>query len=91
MSVKVLLALALRPHVEDKSSLEIEGDTVDDVLKNMTKQYPKLGTRLYNKEGVVNRFINIYVNDEDIRFMDNTDTEVVPGDEISIMPAIVGG
>jgi sulfur-carrier protein len=61
------------------------------VLGTLTSRYPELGKKLYKNGAEINRFINVYVNDEDIRFLANLDTAVKPGDEVSIVPAIAGG
>ena len=61
------------------------------MLATLTKKYPELGKRLYKSENELNRFINVYVNDEDIRFIDNLGTALKDGDEVSIVPAIAGG
>lgn len=89
--VKVLIPSALRPQTDNKASLELAGDSVSAVLASLTSQYPDLGKRLFKTENELNRFINVYVNDEDIRFMENLDTPVKAGDEVSIVPAIAGG
>lgn len=89
--VKVLIPSALRPQTDNKASLELAGENVSAVLASLTSQYPDLGKRLFKSENELNRFINVYVNDEDIRFMENLDTPVKAGDEVSIVPAIAGG
>ncbi len=90
-TVKVLIPTALRPQVDDQDSIELPGSSVKEVLGSLTGQYPALGKRLFKSDNELNRFINIYVNDEDIRFMDNLDTPINAGDELSIVPAIAGG
>ncbi len=90
-TVTVRIPTALRPQVGDQESLQVAGDTVAAVLGTLNNDYPDFGKRLYKAEGEINRFINVYVNDEDIRFMENLDTPVKPGDEVSIVPAIAGG
>lgn len=90
-TVTVRIPAALRPQVGDQESLDIVGATVGEVLGALNSDYPEFGKRLYKAENEINRFINIYVNDEDIRFMDNLDTTLKPGDEVSIVPAIAGG
>jgi len=90
-TVTVLIPTALRPQVEDQDSIAITGTSVKEVLGSLTGRYPDLGKRLFKSENEVNRFINLYVNDEDIRFLENLDTAVKPGDELSIVPAIAGG
>ena len=90
-NVIVHIPTALRPQVGDQESLEVTGPTVGDVLGSLQNQYPEFGKRLYKSDGELNRFINVYVNDEDIRFLDNLNTPLNPGDEVSIVPAIAGG
>ena len=72
-------------------SVDVAGGTVQEVLASLTGQYPELGQRLYKSETELNRFINIYLNDEDIRFLEDLNTPVKSGDELSIIPAIAGG
>jgi len=89
--IPVAIPTALRAQVEGQSELQVGGETVKAVLESINQQYPELGKRLFKTEGELNRFINIYVNDEDIRFMDNLDTGLKVGDEVAIVPAIAGG
>ena len=89
--VTVTIPTALRPQADNQDSLILPGASVKEVLGSLTSQYPELGKRLFKSDNEVNRFINLYVNDEDIRFMDNLDTPVKDGDELSIVPAIAGG
>ena len=91
MPVTVLIPNALRPQVDDQASLDLSGASIREVLTTLSGQYPELGKRLYKAENELNRFINVYVNDEDIRFLDNMDTVLNDGDEVSIVPAIAGG
>lgn len=90
-SVTVLIPSALRPQVEDQESISVAGTSVKEVLGSLTSRYPDLGKRLFGEDQKVNRFINLYVNDEDIRFLQDLDTAIKPGDELSIVPAIAGG
>ncbi len=90
-TVIVRIPTALRPQVGDQESLDVAGSTVGDVLSSLNGDYPEFGKRLYKSENEINRFINIYVNDEDIRFMENLQTPLKAGDEVSIVPAIAGG
>ena len=89
--VTVYIPTALRPQVGDQESLQIAGPTVGQVLGTLKEQYPEFGKRLFKTDSELNRFINIYVNDEDIRFLDNLATPLNRGDEVSIVPAIAGG
>ncbi len=90
-TVTVHIPTALRPQVGDQESIAVAGDSVGAVLNTLAQDYPDFGKRLFKSENEINRFINIYVNDEDIRFMDNLNTALKPGDEVSIVPAIAGG
>lgn len=89
--ISVAIPTALRGQVDGQSQLEVVGESVKAVLEAINAQYPDLGKRLFKTEGELNRFINIYVNDEDIRFMDNLETTLKAGDEVAIVPAIAGG
>ncbi len=92
-NVTVRIPTALRPQTGNHESVNVAGATVGEVLSTLTTQYPELGKRLYKNPDAneINRFINIYINDEDIRFLDNQQTAVKAGDELSIVPAIAGG
>ena len=89
--VKVHIPGELRAQVEGRSAVELDGSSVRDVLESLARIHPILGKRLFNLEGRINRFVNVYLNDEDIRFLENLDTRLESGDEISIVPAIAGG
>ena len=91
MSVTVLIPTALRAQVDNQDALDVEGGSVQEVLASVTSKYPELGNRLFKADNELNRFVNIYLNDEDIRFLENLDTPTKPGDELSIVPAIAGG
>jgi len=97
-TINVLIPTALRPKAGDNEALAIAGKSVREVLASLTTTYPELGKQLFKSGttsgggvGEVNRFINLYVNDEDIRFIENLDTPLKAGDELSIVPAIAGG
>ena len=81
----------LRAQVGDQNEVELQGSSVGDVLGSLAASYPVLGKRLFTGAGELNRFVNVYLNDEDIRSLDNLDTALSAGDEISIVPAIAGG
>ncbi len=91
MSIKVRIPSPLRSYTNGVDVVETEGATVGDVLNGLKEKASGIETRLFKTPGQLNRFVNIYVNDEDIRFMSNLDTPVKAGDEISIVPAIAGG
>jgi len=91
VAVLVRVPVLLRSLTAGKSEVSVEGSTVKEVLANLEAQYPGMRERFYDEEGRLRRFINIYVNSEDIRFLSGEDTPVKDGDELSIVPAIAGG
>lgn len=88
---KILIPTPLRQYTEKKDSVEISGATIGEVLGALTAQYPDLRNNLYNAEGKLRSFVNVYLNDEDIRYLSKDSTAVNPGDTISIVPSIAGG
>lgn len=91
MTVIVRIPTPLRKLTDNRSEIEIDGETVESLIGNMEASYPGIKDRICDESGKVRRFINIYINEEDIRFLDGTDTAVKAGDRISIVPAIAGG
>ena len=90
MSVNVTIPTPLREHTEGKDSVEVQGSTVKEVFQDLGRQYTSITDRLLDGEKV-RRFVNIFVNDEDIRYLQDMDTPVSAGDTISIIPAVAGG
>jgi molybdopterin synthase sulfur carrier subunit len=91
MPVTVRIPTPLRSVTKGTADVQAKGDTVDDLIVDLERQFPGLRERLVDETGELRRFINIYVNQEDIRFMDNRATALRDGDEVSIVPAIAGG
>ena len=91
MSVKVRIPSPLRSYTNGADVVEVPGESVGQVLDGLKSQASGIETRLFKGPGQLNRFVNVYLNDEDIRFLKNLDTPVKSGDEISIVPAIAGG
>jgi MoaD family protein len=90
-AISIQIPTALRAQTDNQASVDVAGGSVKELLDALSSQYPELGKKLFKSEGELNRFINVYVNDEDIRFLENLDTPVKAGDEVSIVPAIAGG
>lgn len=90
MAVKVLIPTPLQKITGGKDTVEAEPGRIIDIINTLDKRYPGLAERLC-QDGKIRRFINIYVNEEDIRFLQGEDTVVKDGDEVSIVPAIAGG
>ncbi len=88
---KVLIPTPLRQYVDKKDSVEASGSTIREVLGALTAQYPELRKNLYNDEGKLRSFVNVYVNDEDIRYLSKDATAVADSDTITIVPSIAGG
>ncbi len=88
---KVLIPTALRQFTNQKDSVEVSGVTVGDALSQLTAQYPNIKKNLFNDQGKLRSFVNVYVNDEDIRYMDKDETRLEGGETISIVPSIAGG
>lgn len=91
MSVKIRIPSPLRTYTQGAEVVETESGTVAEVLAALKAGASGIETRLFKSEGQLNRFVNVYVNDEDIRFLQNLSTPVKDGDEVSIVPAIAGG
>jgi len=91
MPVTVRIPTPLRAVAKGNADVQAKGDTIEDVITDLERQFPGLRERLVEESGEVRRFINIYVNQEDIRFLQGSKTAVKQGDEVSIVPAIAGG
>lgn len=90
MSVTVRIPTPLRTLTKGEEAVQVSGNTVRDAIEELEKNHPGMRERLLDDKGV-RRFVNIYVGDEDIRFLDGLDTQLESGSEISIVPAIAGG
>ncbi len=91
MSVLVRIPTPLRALTGGQGELKLEASSVKDLIARLDQTYGGLKERLCEEDGGVRRFINVYVNEEDIRFLQGTDTALRPGDEVSIVPAMAGG
>jgi len=91
MAVKLEIPTALRQFVGKQATVEFNAGTVGDALKQLTGTYADLRKHLYTEDGRIRSFVNIYLNDEDIRYLDKENTPTKDGDTISIVPSIAGG
>lgn len=89
--IKVRIPTPLRPMTGGKNEVEIAGNSVAEIIDNLSSAHPGIKERICDEQGEVRRFINIYVNEEDIRFLTGKETPLKDGDEMSIIPAIAGG
>lgn len=87
----VRIPTPLRKFTQGKDEVSVAGANVREILTNLEASYPGIRERICDDAGAVRRFVNVFVADEDIRFLDNLDTAVKDGDEVSIVPAIAGG
>jgi sulfur-carrier protein len=91
MSVTVLVPTTLQKFTNNQATLECSGSTIAELLDSLEVSCPGIKARLCDEEGKPRRFLNFYVNSEDIRFLDGTTTPLKDGDEVSIVPAVAGG
>lgn len=91
MSVTVRIPSPLLKLTNNQGEVSAEGSNVKEIFDDLEKNYPGIKERVYDENGQLRRFINIYVNEEDIRFIDGESSAVKDGDDISVIPAIAGG
>ena len=91
MAVQVLIPTPLQKYTADQASVSLDANSVAELIEAMDTTFPGIRTRLCDENGKIRRFLNFYVNSEDIRFLENETTSLNPGDEVSIVPAVAGG
>jgi adenylyltransferase/sulfurtransferase len=91
MATKILIPTPLRPYTDKKDAVEADGATVGELLADLTAKHAGLKAHLYNDQGKLRSFVNVYLNDEDIRYLQKEQTPVAPGDTLSIIPSVAGG
>jgi len=91
MAVTVRIPTPLRKFTNDHAEVSVDGETVGTVIDNLDTQHAGIKERIADESGAIRRFVNVYVNDEDIRFLDGAETPVKDGDQLTIVPAIAGG
>jgi molybdopterin synthase sulfur carrier subunit len=89
--IKVRIPTPLRPLTKNQGEVEVSGTSIAEMIDNLNTSYSGLKDRLCDDKGELRRFVNVYVNEEDIRFLKGKDTILKDGDEVSIVPAIAGG
>jgi molybdopterin synthase sulfur carrier subunit len=90
MSITVSLPTILRPYVNDQRRVQIEGATLGSLIDNLDAAYPGIKNRIV-EDGGIRRYVNVYINSEDVRFLNGVDSQLADGDEIDILPAVAGG
>lgn len=91
MPVEVRLPTLLRTQAGGRSTVEVEGSTIGEALGSLVAQYPALLGQVLDGDGSLHKFVNVYVNDDDVRYLSGLDTAVKEGDEVTILPAVAGG
>jgi molybdopterin synthase sulfur carrier subunit len=91
MAIQVLIPTPLQKFTNEEASVSLEATSIDGLLQALEGRYPGIQARLCDESGKLRRFLNLYVNSEDIRFLDNQATVLSDGDEVSIVPAVAGG
>ena len=91
MSAVLRVPTVLRPAMGGASTIAVEGSTVGDVLSQVTLRYPAVKGQLLNDDGSLHRFLNVYVNDDDVRYLGGVNAPVTDSDEITLLPAVAGG
>ncbi len=91
VAVDVRLPTVLRQQAGGQSTVTVKASTIGDVLRELVSEFPGMSGQLLNEDGSLHRFVNVYVNDDDVRYLDSLDTPVKEGDEVSLLPAVAGG
>lgn len=91
MPTRIFIPTPLRPYTDKLDTVDVDGGTVGDALVALTSRYGDLKKHLYADDGRLRRFVNVYVNDDDIRFLQKEQTPLKDGDTISIIPSVAGG
>jgi sulfur-carrier protein len=89
--VEVRLPTVLRSHASGQSSVQVSGSTIGEVLQDLVQTYPGMAGQVVTSDGTLHKFVNVYRNDDDVRYLDRLDTKVSDTDVISILPAVAGG
>lgn len=91
MSAVLRVPTVLRPSMGGESIIAVEGSTVGEILLKLSVEYPAIKGQLLNDDGTLHRFLNVYVNDDDVRYLGGVDASIANNDEITLLPAVAGG
>ena len=91
MSVSVRIPTILRTYTQGESEVSADGGTLAEVLESLDSSYPGIKGRILDEQGAIRRFVNVYVGNDDVRFLDNLETPTPDGTQISVIPAVAGG
>lgn len=91
MPVEVRLPTILRQHAGGQAAVSANGSTISEVFEDLVRQFPQLAGRVITEDGTLHKFVNVYKNDDDVRYLDKLDTKLGDDDVVSILPAVAGG
>jgi MoaD family protein len=91
MSVEIIIPLVLRQYAENRDSGKLSGQNIGELLDNLMQKFPNMKKHLFSEDGQIRNFVNVYVNDAHIRYLENSETQLKEGDVISIIPSVAGG
>jgi molybdopterin synthase sulfur carrier subunit len=91
MAVQVKIPTVLRKHTDGQAAIDASGSTIRELVEDIAGRYPEFREKVLSDDGALHRFINVYANDEDVRYLEGLDTKVSDGDVVSILPAVAGG
>lgn len=91
MSVEVRIPTVFRKFTNQQATVEVAPGSIGDVIDRLEARYPGLRDQVLDQNGELHRFVNIYVNDEDVRYLDNLETKATEGDTVSLLPSVAGG
>lgn len=91
MTVEVRIPTVFRKFTDQQSSVEVDAGTIATLIEQLDKRFPGFGDQLLTEDGQLHRFVNVYVNDEDIRYLEKLDTKASEGDTVSLLPSVAGG
>jgi sulfur-carrier protein len=90
-TINVRIPTIMRPHTGGEAKVQLSGETVGDIISQLAVKFPGIAGQIVTDDGQLHRFVNVYVNDDDVRYIGKLDAPVNEGDEISILPAVAGG
>ena len=91
MTVQVKIPTVLRKHTNGEASVAADGATIGELIEDISQRYPEFKEKVVADDGQLHRFINVYANDEDVRYLEGLQTKVSDGDTVAILPAVAGG
>jgi sulfur-carrier protein len=91
VAVEIRLPTILRQHAGGLASVQAQGGTLGEIFEDLVRQFPNMAGKVVTEDGALHKFVNVYVNDDDVRYLDKLDTKVGDDDTISILPAVAGG